>query len=110
EVPRIVLAVEWGRGSGPAGGEVRWCRQFDEELQHRNVEYQSRRSTGRMGPPVLRALSPGCYSRLREMRVARGAPLAQVKDLVLAVDDAEWRELERADGRDWEEPAEAREC
>jgi hypothetical protein len=51
----------------------------DEELGKANMEYEAKRKSGRLGPPVLLLLSPGSFERHRIRRVAEGAPDAHVK-------------------------------
>jgi len=90
EVPIYELAVE---------GDLRGLEAFDEALRGANVEYDSKRATGRLAPAHLVEVAPGTYARRRAARVAAGAPDSQVKDLVLAVTEAEWEELMAAAGR-----------
>jgi hypothetical protein len=56
-----------------------FVRIFDHSLKMQNSEYQDKRESKRLGLPELRALPPGTYTRLRQQRVAEGAPEAQVK-------------------------------
>ncbi|MBI5527180.1 MAG: GH3 auxin-responsive promoter family protein [Deltaproteobacteria bacterium] len=51
----------------------------DEELGKANLEYEAKRRSGRLGPPVLLLLAPGSFERHRIRRVAEGAPDAHVK-------------------------------
>jgi hypothetical protein len=59
------------------------CRAFvgeiDRALARGNSEYEAKRDSGRLGPPVLRRVAPGTYQALRQARVAEGAPESQVK-------------------------------
>ncbi len=57
---------------------------FEGSLQRQNREYHEKRSTKRLGPPVLRLVPSGTYTRLRQERVLEGAPEAQVKIPLLA--------------------------
>ncbi len=68
---------------------------FDLELQRLNVEYKSRRETGRMGPPVVVSVAPGTFARWRRARMEAGAPEAQVKDPVV-LEPERWDALVRA--------------
>jgi hypothetical protein len=86
EVPSYRIAVE-----GQARALARFAAVFDEALQEVNVEYRSRRATGRLGLPWAQVVSAATYARYRAARVAAGAPEGQVKDPVLAVDEAEWK-------------------
>ena len=56
-----------------------FVRIFDHSLKMQNPEYQDKRESKRLGLPVLKALPPGTYMRLRQQRVEEGAPEAQVK-------------------------------
>ena len=67
---------------------------FDLELQRQNVEYRSRRATGRMGPPLFVVVAPGTFARWRRSRIDGGSPEAQVKDPVVLEPDR-WDELVR---------------
>lgn len=97
EVPRFVLSVEGvDPGRLPALGPA-----FDAALQVQNLEYESKRGTHRLAPAVAEALPDGTYLRFRGARVAAGAPEGQVKDPVVAVDEAEWERLRAAA---WETP------
>jgi hypothetical protein len=59
------------------------CRQFlgavDRALSVRNIEYEAKRASRRLGMPVLKQVAPGSFTALRQQRVAAGAPEAQVK-------------------------------
>lgn len=61
-----------------------FVRTFDESLRTQNPEYDDKRSTKRLGEPILRILPSGTYMKLRQQRVAEGAPEAQVKIPLLA--------------------------
>ncbi len=69
----------------------RWAAALDDVLAELNVEYASKRGSDRLGPPALVALAEGSYARWRSTRVAAGAPDSQLKDPIMALDDAEWR-------------------
>lgn len=79
--PRVVVAVE-----GAAPGD------FDGELQRENLEYASKRESGRLAPAHVRVVPDGCFAAWRAARVAAGAPEAQVKDPVI-LDHARWSAL-----------------
>lgn len=82
DIPNLRVAVE-GYGD---------LLRFDLELQRLNVEYASRRRTGRMGPPSLLVLPEGTFARWRRARVAAGAPEAQVKDPIV-LEPERWDQL-----------------
>ncbi len=52
---------------------------FDACLKEQNLEYHDKRDSGRLSAPRVRSLPPGTYQRLRQQRIAEGAPEAQVK-------------------------------
>lgn len=56
-----------------------FARVFDQSLQHQNIEYKDKRATRRLGPPTIELVKNGTFTKLRQMRVAQGAPEAQVK-------------------------------
>ncbi len=84
-LPCLRVALEGGGGDRV---------MFDLELQRMNVEYRSRRATGRMGPPLIVAVAPGTLARWRRSRIDSGSPEAQVKDPVV-LDPDRWDELVR---------------
>jgi hypothetical protein len=53
--------------------------QIDRALCAQNIEYEGKRSSGRLGVPVLKRVARGSYDALRQLRVAEGAPETQVK-------------------------------
>ncbi len=59
------------------------CRRFllemDRSLCRRNIEYEGKRESRRLGHPVLKRVAEGSYQELRQKRVSEGAPEAQVK-------------------------------
>ncbi len=56
-----------------------FVRVFDQSLRSQNSEYEDKRETRRLGAPRLTVLPAGTFTRLRQERVAQGAPEAQVK-------------------------------
>jgi hypothetical protein len=90
DLDHVTACVEWGEPPcyalycEPAGPwpEDR-CRQFlgavDRALAVRNIEYEAKRTSRRLGLPVLKLVAPGSFTALRQQRVAAGAPEAQVK-------------------------------
>ncbi len=86
--PHYVLAVE---------PEVPYSKRllndfllsFDRDLRLRNIEYQSKRSSRRLGSPELYVLRPGTYAQLRQQRIQAGASDAQVKMAGL-IRDVDW--------------------
>jgi hypothetical protein len=82
EIPMLRVAVE---GAGDVG-------RFDALLREGNVEYDGRRSSGRMGPATATAVRGGGFAAWREARVRAGAPDAQVKDPIV-LDGDKWDAL-----------------
>jgi hypothetical protein len=70
--------------------------KFDLALSKENVEYESKRRSGRLGAPRVESLMPGHYARYRAALVGAGAPAGQVKDPVIAVDESEWKAVQQA--------------
>jgi hypothetical protein len=66
----------------------RFAHEMDRALCTRNSEYEAKRDSQRLGPPVLKKVAPGTYEELRRRRVAAGAPEAQVKLPQLSTDIA----------------------
>ena len=73
--------------------EGQLAEQFDRALRKQNVEYDSKRASGRIAPPQGVRLSSGHYGRLRASRVQAGASPGQIKDPIIAIDDMEWRRV-----------------
>jgi hypothetical protein len=57
----------------------RFGRGVDRALCMLNMEYEAKRESQRLGPPVVKRVAAGSYQALRQRRVAEGAPEAQVK-------------------------------
>jgi len=97
DLDHVTACVEWGEPPcyalycEPARpwGEDRG-RQFllavDRALAVRNIEYEAKRTSRRLGLPVLKQVAPGSFTALRQQRVAAGAPEAQVKIPHLSTD------------------------
>ena len=86
QLPFIELAVE-GRVNPP------FLSAFDSMLQKINIEYASKRSSGRLARPKLCHLKEGAYLRFRENRIVQGAPEGQLKDPIIAMTETEWSEV-----------------
>jgi hypothetical protein len=97
DVDHVTACVEWGEPPcyalycEPARPwpEDR-CRDFvsaiDRALSVRNIEYEAKRTSRRLGMPVLKQVAAGSFTALRQRRVAAGAPEAQVKIPHLSTD------------------------
>ena len=72
--------------------------RFDMALSAVNIEYASKRASGRLGRVQTTRLGGGHYARLRARRVAEGAPEGQIKDPILMMND---REREQVLGEEW---------
>lgn len=101
ELPAYELAVE---GLDAARARA-WAAAFDAALKDVNVEYGGKRGSDRLLPPTTRLLPDGSYLRWRMRRVAAGASDGQVKDPLMAVDQAEWQALLDAAGPTTVEPS-----
>lgn len=55
------------------------ARQFDQELQVENIEYASKRASGRLGPVSVFLLKEGTYEKLRRVLSNAGTPDVQIK-------------------------------
>ena len=64
---------------------------LDHDLGLRNIEYQSKRRSRRLGSPELYVLRPGSYAQLRQQRIRAGASDAQVKITGL-IRDIDWHQ------------------
>jgi hypothetical protein len=76
--PAYAFYVE-GADSESADTLRRFARNVDRALCEHNAEYEAKRSSQRIGPPLIRRVARGSYQKLRQQRVAAGAPEAQVK-------------------------------
>ncbi len=90
DVAHFTACVEWGEpprysfyteaGETMTGDRLRaFVTGIDRALSTRNIEYEAKRESQRLGPPIVRRVAPGTYQMLRQRRVAEGAPEAQVK-------------------------------
>jgi hypothetical protein len=72
---------------------------LDEALGRHNVEYASKRRSGRLDPVRVHSLPAGTYAALRRRRVAEGVPEGQYKHPSMALDEAAWEALMEAVAR-----------
>jgi hypothetical protein len=97
DVQHFTAAVEWGEppryafyaelGDSMVGERIaELVGAIDRALSARNIEYEAKRESQRLGAPVLKRVAPGTYQALRQKRVAEGAPEAQVKIPQLSTD------------------------
>jgi GH3 auxin-responsive promoter len=97
DLDHVTACVEWGEPPCYAlycESARRWpeerCHQFlralDSALSARNIEYEAKRRSRRLGMPVFKQVAAGSFTALRQRRVAAGAPEAQVKIPHLSTD------------------------
>ena len=80
EPPRYLLVAEYEGGSPPSEALHQLLAAFEEGLQRMNVEYASKRKSGRLRSPQFATLRVGEFERLRKERTEdRGRSDAQVK-------------------------------
>ncbi len=78
EPPRYAFYAELGAEMTADQGRC-FIAALDRALCQQNEEYEAKRTSQRLGHPVLERVAPGSYEALRQRRVAEGAPEAQVK-------------------------------
>jgi hypothetical protein len=76
--PNYVCFVELSEEM-PESVTEEFLRVFEQSLQLQNIEYKDKRTSMRLGEPTLKVVPPGTFTKLRQQRVAQGAPEAQVK-------------------------------
>lgn len=90
DIQHFTACVEWGEPPRYAffaevGEDVttdtlrRFATEMDRALSGHNIEYEAKRESQRLGPPVVKRVAPGTYQQLRQRRIAEGASDAQVK-------------------------------
>jgi hypothetical protein len=78
EPPRYAMYAEV-EDATTADALQRFAQRMDETLCSLNIEYEAKRASQRLGPPVVKRVARGSYEALRQRRVAEGAPEAQLK-------------------------------
>jgi hypothetical protein len=79
DLPYYSLLVEDGE-LGPVAAPERLAAEVDAELKDRNVEYENKRSTQRLGPIRVRLLTVGSWSDFQRRRLAQsGGTVEQYK-------------------------------
>jgi hypothetical protein len=91
--PYYALMVE-ARTPLSTAQKQQFLRATDQALIEANIEYQGKRESQRLGPPVLHLLAPGSFDRYRQERVSQGAPESQVKIPHLSPDQEFGRRFE----------------
>ncbi len=85
ELPRYILMIE-------AQGDINdlqadsFIRTFEKNLKKVNMEYETKRDSMRLGPPLLAVVKSGEYERFRSELIAKGASDATTKPPVLKKD------------------------
>lgn len=69
-----------------AGTGAAVARELDRALSRHNIEYASKRKSGRLAPPVLRVLEAGQFDAYQRRALQAGAPDGQFKILRLTTD------------------------
>ena len=69
----------------------RFLVEVDRDLGCRNLEYQSKRTSRRLGAPEFWVLQPGSYAALRQRRIEAGVSDVQVK-LACLTRDPNWHQ------------------
>ena len=77
-----VFKVEFD-GALPAEKRFDFLHRLDDALGELNIEYQAKRASGRLGPPVLQVMKSGWYERGKQSLVAEGKRLFQAKTVLL---------------------------
>ncbi len=77
-----VFKVEFD-GALPADNRFAFLGRLDDALGELNIEYQAKRASGRLGPPVLQVMKSGWYERGKQSLVAEGKRLFQAKTVLL---------------------------
>ncbi len=71
-------------------------RELERQLALHNVEYASKRRSGRLAALVVTPLPPGTYARLRSRAVSDGTPEGQYKHPSMAIHPDTWERLREA--------------
>lgn len=88
EVPHLIVAIE------PITKiEDNLADVLDNALKKINIEYASKRRSGRLNRLEVETLPQGSYHRHRLNLILNGAPDGQVKDFILAPNDGVWQEF-----------------
>ncbi|MEZ4483270.1 MAG: GH3 auxin-responsive promoter family protein [Syntrophotaleaceae bacterium] len=78
---RYIFKVEAGQLA--AEHHVDLLRAIDQALGELNIEYQAKRSSGRLRAPILQVMRTGWYQRQKQQLVADGKRLFQAKTILL---------------------------
>ena len=94
---RYSLQLELRDAAAPEEAVIRLGRAVDEGLSRLNVEYEQKRGSGRLHPPLLQLMADGWSSRRLAAKMANAVRDIQYKDALLALagDDADETEVRR---------------
>jgi hypothetical protein len=90
--PHYVFLVEFDQAPSDADGQM-LADRLESELGLRNMEYQSKRDSHRLGAPVIRVVHQGEFEKYRKRMVEQGKLDGQFKILRLTTDAAFAREF-----------------
>ena len=82
ETSRYVIKVEFHPAPDEATGRA-FLKTFDAALDELNIEWKTKRASGRLRPPVLEVMKTGWYERGKQQLVAEGKRLFQAKTIIL---------------------------
>jgi hypothetical protein len=82
EESRYVVKLELTTSLPPERRQV-FLQAIDDELGRVNIEYQSKRKSARLRPPILQLMRAGWYERGKQELVAQGKRLFQAKTVLL---------------------------
>jgi hypothetical protein len=85
--PSYLFLVEYDTPPGEEDA-ARTARELDGALARHNIEYASKRKSGRLAPAVLRVLERGQFDAYQRSALQAGAPDGQFKILRLTADEA----------------------
>lgn len=85
--PSYRFLVEYDAPPDAAEG-ISAARALDHALCRHNIEYASKRKSGRLAPAVLRVLEPGQFDAYQRRALQAGAPDGQFKILRLTADES----------------------
>ena len=78
---RYIFKVEAGQLPAESHGDL--LRAIDQALGELNIEYEAKRSSGRLRAPILQVMRTGWYQRQKQQLVAEGKRLFQAKTILL---------------------------
>jgi hypothetical protein len=85
--PSYLFLVEYDKAPDDDEG-TRTASALDHALCRHNIEYASKRRSGRLGPAVIRVLEPGQFDAFQRRALQNGARDGQFKILRLVADES----------------------